>query len=104
MVVMPTSILAAFIFTGHMMLRNAIGHCGYEVFPARADGRPLLDWLTTVTHHDLHHARTRTNFGLYFTFWDHIMGTEDPTYHARFACAVGRPLGLPEAVAGNSAG
>jgi sterol desaturase/sphingolipid hydroxylase (fatty acid hydroxylase superfamily) len=90
MILMPTSILAAFIFTGHMMLRNAIGHCGYEVFPARSDGRPLLGWLTAVTHHDLHHARARTNFGLYFTFWDRMMGTEDPEYHARFADAVGK--------------
>jgi sterol desaturase/sphingolipid hydroxylase (fatty acid hydroxylase superfamily) len=91
--VMPSSILAAFIFTAHMMLRNAIGHCGYEVFPARrADGRPLFDWLTTVTHHDLHHARAGTNFGLYFTFWDRMMGTEDQDYHGRFADAVGRKL------------
>jgi lathosterol oxidase len=90
LVVMPSSVLAAFVFTAHMMLRNAIGHCGYEVFPARADGRPLFDWLTTVTHHDLHHARAGTNFGLYFTFWDRMMGTEDPEYRARFADAVGR--------------
>jgi sterol desaturase/sphingolipid hydroxylase (fatty acid hydroxylase superfamily) len=87
---MPTSLLAAFIFTAHMMLRNAIGHCGYEVFPARADGRPLFDWMTTVTHHDLHHARARTNFGLYFTWWDRLMGTEDPLYYERFARAVGK--------------
>jgi sterol desaturase/sphingolipid hydroxylase (fatty acid hydroxylase superfamily) len=72
-----------------MMLRNAIGHCGYEVFPPRADGRPLFDWLTTVTHHDLHHARAGTNFGLYFTFWDRIMGTEDSNYGRAFARAVG---------------
>jgi sterol desaturase/sphingolipid hydroxylase (fatty acid hydroxylase superfamily) len=90
LIVMPTSILAAFIFTGHMMLRNAIGHCGYEVFPARSDGRPLFDWMTTVTHHDLHHARARTNFGLYFTWWDRIMGTEDPLYYERFARAAGK--------------
>jgi lathosterol oxidase len=90
LMVMPTSILAAFVFTGHMMLRNAIGHCGYEIFPARADGRPLFDWLTTVTHHDLHHARARANFGLYFTFWDRMMGTEDPSYYGEFARAVGR--------------
>jgi sterol desaturase/sphingolipid hydroxylase (fatty acid hydroxylase superfamily) len=89
LLLMPTSILAAFIFTAHMMLRNAIGHCGYEVFPARSDGRPLFGWLTTVTHHDLHHARAGTNFGLYFTFWDRIMGTEDPNYPRAFAQAVG---------------
>jgi sterol desaturase/sphingolipid hydroxylase (fatty acid hydroxylase superfamily) len=90
LLLMPSSVLAAFIFTAHMMLRNAIGHCGYEVFPARSDCRPLLGWLTTVTHHDLHHARAGTNFGLYFTFWDRIMGTEDPTYRDAFARAVGR--------------
>jgi sterol desaturase/sphingolipid hydroxylase (fatty acid hydroxylase superfamily) len=90
LLVMPTSIPAAFIFTGHMMLRNAIGHCGYEVFPARKDGRPLFDWMTTVTHHDLHHARPRTNFGFYFTFWDRAMRTEDPKYYSAFAAAVTR--------------
>lgn len=95
MLLMPTSIPAAFVFTAHMMLRNAIGHCGYEVFPARGDGRPLLGWLTSVTHHDLHHARAGWNFGLYFTWWDRLMGTEHPDYHRHFAAAVGRPLALP---------
>jgi sterol desaturase/sphingolipid hydroxylase (fatty acid hydroxylase superfamily) len=89
MAIMPTSVLAAFIFTAHMMLRNAIGHCGYEVFPAGRNGRPRFGWLTTVTHHDLHHARPRTNFGLYFTFWDKVMGTEDPTYYDAYFRAVG---------------
>jgi sterol desaturase/sphingolipid hydroxylase (fatty acid hydroxylase superfamily) len=95
---MPTSVLAAFVFTAHMMLRNAIGHCGYEVFPARSDGRPLFGWLTTVTHHDLHHARAGTNFGLYFTFWDRIMGTEDPNYARAFARAVGHRAADEQAV------
>lgn len=34
LLLMPTSLLAAFLFTAHMMLRNAVGHCGYEIFPA----------------------------------------------------------------------
>jgi sterol desaturase/sphingolipid hydroxylase (fatty acid hydroxylase superfamily) len=60
--------------------------------PARADGRPLFDWLTTTTHHDLHHAQAGWNYGLYFTWWDRLMGTEHPEYHARFAAAVRKPL------------
>ncbi|MEO0400249.1 MAG: sterol desaturase family protein [Pseudomonadota bacterium] len=92
--VLPLSYLAAFIFTTHMMLRNAIGHCGYELFPARADGRPRFDFLTTVTHHDIHHADGGWNFGLYFTFWDRLMGTEHPNYHDRFAKAVRRELAV----------
>ncbi|MEX0343989.1 MAG: sterol desaturase family protein [Rhizobiaceae bacterium] len=88
LLVLPSSIPALLFFTVHMMIRNALGHCGYEVFPARNNGRPLFDWMTTVTHHDLHHAYAGKNFGLYFTFWDRIMGTEHPRYHAEFAKAV----------------
>ncbi len=57
--------------------------------PATADGRPMFDWLTTTTHHDLHHGGERANYGLYFTWWDRWMGTESPHYHAAFARAVG---------------
>ncbi len=64
--------------------------------PARANGRPLFDFLTTTTHHDLHHAQAGWNYGLYFTWWDRLMGTEHPDYHARFAQAVRKPL-LPKA-------
>ena len=85
---MPISYLAMFIFMAHMMLRNAIGHCGYELFPRNGESRPLFDWMTTVTHHDLHHAEARWNYGLYFTFWDRLMGTEHPEYQECFAEAV----------------
>ncbi len=91
LLIVPAHPLALLFFTAHMMLRNAIGHCGYEVFPARSDGRPLFDWLTTVTHHDLHHAHAGWNMGLYFTWWDRWMGTENPEYHRCFA-AVAKPV------------
>ena len=90
LLVIPAHPIALLIFTAHMMLRNALGHCGYEIFPARRDGRPLLDWLTTVTHHDMHHEYAGRNFGLYFTWWDRWMGTEHHEYHFRFRAAVSR--------------
>lgn len=90
LLVIPAHPIALLTFAVHMMLRNAIGHCGYEAFPARRDGRPLLDWLTTVTHHDMHHEHAGRNFGLYFAWWDRWMGTEHPEYHARFRAAVGQ--------------
>lgn len=88
LILLPVSELAAFIFTVNMMLVNALHHCGYEVYPCNRSGKPLLDWLTTTTHHDLHHARGNGNFGLYFTFWDRLMGTEHPEYHRNYAAAV----------------
>jgi len=92
LLLLPATPLAIFVFLSHMMLRNAIGHCGYEIFPATRKGRPLFDWLTTVTHHDLHHSQAGWNYGLYFTWWDRMMGTEHPLYHEKFAAAVQRPL------------
>ena len=81
---MPVSILAATIWSMHQILRNVMGHSGYELFPATQAGKPMFDWMTTVTHHDLHHAQAGYNYGLYFTWWDRLMGTEHPDYHARF--------------------
>jgi sterol desaturase/sphingolipid hydroxylase (fatty acid hydroxylase superfamily) len=87
MFIVPTQWEITGLFMLHQIARNTIGHSGYELFPARRDGRPLLDFLTTVTHHDLHHAEAGWNYGLYFTWWDRLMGTEHPDYYARFADA-----------------
>lgn len=86
--VLPVSYLALFVFSVHMIVRNTMGHCGVELFPATRNGRPLLGWLTTVTHHDIHHASPGWNYGLYFTFWDRVMKTEHTDYLAKFAAAV----------------
>jgi sterol desaturase/sphingolipid hydroxylase (fatty acid hydroxylase superfamily) len=92
MIVVPTPWGVTGLFMLHQIVRNTLGHSGYELMPARADGRPMFDWLTTTTHHDLHHAQAGWNYGLYFTWWDRLMGTEHPEYHARFAQAVRKPL------------
>jgi sterol desaturase/sphingolipid hydroxylase (fatty acid hydroxylase superfamily) len=88
--IVPTSYGVITSYMIFQIARNTIGHCGYEIFPANKDGKPMFDWMTTVTHHDLHHARAGYNFGLWFTHWDRWMGTEDPTYHEKFAQVVGQ--------------
>ncbi|TPW01855.1 MAG: fatty acid hydroxylase [Alphaproteobacteria bacterium] len=97
MILVPTQWEVTGLFMLHQIVRNTMGHAGYELMPATKDGRPLFDWLTTTTHHDLHHAQAGWNYGLYFTFWDRLMGTEHPEYHARFAQAVRKPLRAPRA-------
>lgn len=92
LLVAPVSQPAIFLFLAHMIVRNVIGHSGYELFPARRDGRPVFDWMTSVTHHDLHHAQAGWNYGLYFSWWDRLMKTEHPLYHEKFAEAVRKPL------------
>jgi len=90
MLAVPTQWWVTGLFMLHQIARNTIGHSGYELFPARRDGRPLFDFLTSVTHHDLHHAQAGWNYGLYFTWWDRLMGTEHPDYYARFAAATAK--------------
>ena len=84
LLILPAHPIALIVFTWHMMIRNALGHCGYEVFPANAKGHPLFGWMTTVTHHDLHHAHAGYNMGLYFSWWDRWMGTQHPGYLNEF--------------------
>ena len=68
-----------------MIFKNAIGHCGYELFPRNTLTNPILKHMTTVTHHDMHHEKAGGNFGFYFVWWDKWMGTEHANYAQRFA-------------------
>lgn len=75
----------------HQIVRNTLLHSGYELMPARANGRPWLDFLTTTTHHDLHHGQAGHNYAPWFTWWDRWLGTEHPDYLARYAEVARRP-------------
>jgi len=79
----PLHELVIFLFLMIMIVRNAIGHSGVEVFHNQWVDTPL-DVMTTVTHHDMHHQHFNGNYGLYFTWWDRWMGTELPRYRDEF--------------------
>lgn len=32
----------------------------------------------------MHHEKMRGNYGLYFNFWEHLIGTNHPDYESRF--------------------
>lgn len=79
-VLMPVHTSALLVFATWSILFNMIGHLGYELFPRGFVRHPVFRWLNTSTHHNLHHARSNCNYGLYFNFWDRIMGTNAPDY------------------------
>ncbi len=88
---MPSPVPAVFSFLAIMILRNAMGHAGLELHARGWVSYPVLKWISTTTHHDLHHAGSFShNFGFYFTWWDKLMGTEHPDYVARFNEVTGR--------------
>ena len=89
LLIVPTPGWVLFTFLAFQILRNAMGHAGFELMPRWWLSSPLTRWINSTTHHDLHHSGGFTkNYGLYFTFWDKVMGTEHPKYHETFARVV----------------
>ncbi len=84
LVFMPAHQIALALFLTYMIVRNVLGHLGIELMPKSFTRNAVGEWHTTTTHHDMHHRNTRSNFGLYFTFWDRLMGTTNPGYEAEF--------------------
>lgn len=87
----PLHELTLLLFLTYMIVRNVIGHLGFEIFPKGFTKNKWLNWTTAVTHHNLHHERFHTNFGLYFSWWDRWMKTEDNGYHRTFDEVTSRP-------------
>ncbi|MGB7416528.1 MAG: sterol desaturase family protein [Thermosynechococcaceae cyanobacterium] len=59
-------------------------HLGLQIVPRSRQSRWWGKWCIGSAHHLVHHSRFTRHYGLYFTFWDRIMGTQDPVYEARF--------------------
>ncbi|MFI4934934.1 MAG: sterol desaturase family protein [Caulobacterales bacterium] len=57
-------------------LAAVLNHSGSEVLPPWLVRGPVGAWMISATHHSLHHTHYDANFGLYFRFWDKLMGTD----------------------------
>ncbi|RHX93947.1 sterol desaturase [Leptospira yasudae] len=70
--------------TFYAMIMNIWWHLGYEFLPKNWTRHPILKWINTSTHHNLHHQKFHGNYSLYFNFWDRVMGTNFPYYEDYF--------------------
>ena len=60
-----------------MTLTGIANHAGFEILPCSwVRGFIGRHWIS-ATHHNLHHQNYRSNFALYFRFWDRVMGTDE---------------------------
>ena len=85
LLVVPMHDAAVFAFLGHMIVMNVLAHLGIELYPRGFTRNRWTRWLSTTTHHDLHHRDFHGNYGFYFTWWDRLMGTQHARYHETFA-------------------
>jgi Delta7-sterol 5-desaturase len=64
-------------------LDNLKAHLGYEFYPAWWN-RSMLQFLTSSTHHNMHHSKFNGNYGVHFRIWDRLLGTEFKDYEAEY--------------------
>lgn len=80
----PVHTLHLALFFLFMIVYNIYGHLGYELYPHGFGRGWLTKWINTSVSHNVHHQHFKKNYGLYFTFWDRVMGTLDKNYEDRF--------------------
>src|SRR6478735_9596876 len=66
------------------IIYNVYGHTGYEIYPRGFSKNWFGKWINTSVNHNLHHQYFKGNYGLYFLFWDRMMGTIRSDYDERF--------------------
>ena len=65
-------VLALLLIT--MTVWALVNHLGFELFPSFPH-HWLGKWFISSDHHSLHHRNYTRHYGLYFTFWDRLLGT-----------------------------
>jgi Delta7-sterol 5-desaturase len=65
------------------LLDNVKSHLGYELYPANFN-KGWLRFMTSSTHHNMHHSKFKGNYGVHFRIWDKLLGTEFRDYEAEY--------------------
>lgn len=76
----PLHLYSVIILLIIMSVSATINHLNYEIYPKFFRRIFPFNQLIGATHHALHHKEFKTNYGLYFTFWDKWMKTESTKY------------------------
>ncbi|MDJ0677713.1 MAG: sterol desaturase family protein [Calothrix sp. MO_167.B42] len=79
--VLPLHYITLFTALIVMTIWAVFNHLGFEFFPSSFYSHWLGQWFIGSKHHLVHHRKYTLHYGLYFTFWDKILGTQDPNYN-----------------------
>jgi len=74
-------VLVAVLVT--MTVWSTGNHVGVQVVPLTRSSRWWGQWFIGSSHHLIHHQRYSRHYGLYFTFWDKVLGTQDEKYELK---------------------
>jgi len=81
---LPVHTTHIIIFFLLSIMYNIYGHLGWELYPKGFSKGLIGKWINTSVNHNQHHKYFKGNYGLYFLFWDRIMGTIRADYDEAF--------------------
>ncbi len=76
LLIIPMNIFVLLVYLLFMTFSSFVNHLDIEIYPASFRKSRFGKLWIDATHHHYHHKEFKTNYGLYFTFWDKWMGTE----------------------------
>ena len=66
-----------------MTIWALLNHLGLDRLPRSFPHHWLGKWFIGPAHHSIHHLKYTLHYGLYFTFWDKLFGTQDLDYEQK---------------------
>ena len=78
--VIPLHFITVIAVLTTMTVWAVLNHLGIDRLPTSFPHHWLGRWFIGPAHHSIHHLKYAVHYGLYFTFWDKILGTSDVNY------------------------
>ncbi len=78
--VLPLHFITVIAVLATMTMWAVLNHLGPDRLPSLFPHHWLGRWLIGPAHHSIHHLKYTVHYGLYFTFWDCLLGSEDLGY------------------------
>ena len=76
----PLNGVVLLVFVVWFSFMEVYVHLGFEILPRGFARNPIGKWIGTSVFHNMHHEDGAYNFGVYFTWWDRMLGTIHPQY------------------------
>jgi Delta7-sterol 5-desaturase len=86
--VIPLHFVTVIAVLTTMTIWAVLNHLEIVLLPLSFPHHWLGKWFIGPSHHSIHHLKYTVHYGLYFTFWDKVLGTEDSSYANK--CSIAR--------------
>jgi len=81
--ILPLHFITVIAVLTTMTIWAVLNHLGIERLPVSFPHHWLGKWFIGPDHHSIHHLKYDRHYGLYFTFWDKLLGTEDVNFQKK---------------------